>query len=643
MADINNLKDKIRSTIYPNGKGAIQAAAHQELLLGMADNIIDTDAKVTELSAEMPEIAKSVQVVHSVAKEGGLILLTRSEYLKENQYIDFSRGVIDYYNGWNMYIIPVESGEVYSYKPHSANANYALFYFDSSMQAVKSYGAPLSSSAIQAIGGEAFPSVDGYGNMQFAIPTGVSFVAFNKDVGSVTSPIFIKGIGIYNENLPIATINDCELIAKNGVTKQQEGIINLVASNIKQKSEKALYWEPLHPTPAAVIVGNPDTIYTFLTPNREKVGKLGSLVFSASATKDYNLGYAIFKKNIVDGQVQNLSIVRQGSISVKAGQSVIDFSSLNIIMETDYLFGFDMSKSINAVKYSDWKDGYEWWTKDGKAYPNNLYVDVNYTILYDILEVEEQFNPFENKNVAVLGDSITWLGGDNCEGLEVPSKGWTTYFKQKAKPLSIKSYARSGATWSHTASTAYDEVENTGSISDNNVIYNQINRLVRSVNLGGAEPDIIIIAAGTNDAWYPSARPNATSISAKEAFANTDNYILSTDISKLTSIAEALRFDVELLRSNFPETQIILLSPLQSVSFSLERCREVGDIIEDCAGYLSCVCIRQDKECGVYRATEKVGNFFTYDGTHTSAIGAKSIGYYLYRRVMGLMRDNIDL
>lgn len=638
MGRFDTTKATINANIKSNGNQEITGSVLNSVLQEMVDG---TDAQLTELSEDVPNIVTSIQEVKSIEREGGVVLLTKDAYLKKNQYIDFSRGVIDYYNGWNMYIIPVQVGEIYSYRPAANNVNYALFYFNSSLNAVKSYGAPLSSSAIQAIGGEAFPSVDGYGNMQFTIPTGVSYVVFNKDLGSIANPIFMKGTGIYDDNLPIAKINDCELIAKNGVTKRQEEIINLVDANTKQKSENGLLWESVHPNAAAVIVGNPNTIYTFLTPNREKVGKLGSLVFSASATKDYNLGYAIFKKNIVDGQVQNLSIVTQGSISVKAGQSVIDFSSLNIVMETDYLFGFDMGSSINAVKYADWSLGYEWWTKDGKAYPHKLYVDVNYTILYDIFEVGDQVNPFENKNIAVLGDSITWLGGDNCEGLDTPSKGWTTYFKQKARPLSMKSYARSGATWSHTESTTYDEAENTGSISDDNVIYNQINRLVTNVNFGDAVPDVIVIAAGTNDAWYPSARPNATSILAQSAFANTDNYILSKNINLLTSIAEAIRYDVELLRSNFPNAQIILLTPLQSASFSLERCREVGDIIEDCAGYLSCICIRQDKECGIYRATEKVENYFTYDGTHTSAIGAKSIGYFLYRRVMGVIRDNI--
>lgn len=59
MADINKLKDKIRSTIYPNGKGAIKASDHQAMLLDMADGIqafndalASTDSKFTQAIAE---------------------------------------------------------------------------------------------------------------------------------------------------------------------------------------------------------------------------------------------------------------------------------------------------------------------------------------------------------------------------------------------------------------------------------------------------------------------------------------------------------------------------------------------------------------------------------------------------------------
>ncbi len=53
MADINKLKDQIKSTIYPNGKGAINASDHQALLLDMADGMAETDTKLTELVFEV--------------------------------------------------------------------------------------------------------------------------------------------------------------------------------------------------------------------------------------------------------------------------------------------------------------------------------------------------------------------------------------------------------------------------------------------------------------------------------------------------------------------------------------------------------------------------------------------------------------
>lgn len=57
MADINKLKDKIKSTIYPNGKGAINASDHQAMLLDMADGMAETDTKLAELSAEVGKVS----------------------------------------------------------------------------------------------------------------------------------------------------------------------------------------------------------------------------------------------------------------------------------------------------------------------------------------------------------------------------------------------------------------------------------------------------------------------------------------------------------------------------------------------------------------------------------------------------------
>ena len=52
MADINTLKDKITSTIYPNGRGAITAESHQALLLEMADTIGEVEAAKADKTIE---------------------------------------------------------------------------------------------------------------------------------------------------------------------------------------------------------------------------------------------------------------------------------------------------------------------------------------------------------------------------------------------------------------------------------------------------------------------------------------------------------------------------------------------------------------------------------------------------------------
>ena len=76
-------------------------------------------------------------------------------------------------------------------------------------------------------------------------------------------------------------------------------------------------------------------------------------------------------------------------------------------------------------------------------------------------------------NIVLLGDSNTWIGGDECD----KPQGWNKWFKDLANPLSCHSYARSGATWTHTSLTDYDTEEDTGVLSDNNVVYKKIETL----------------------------------------------------------------------------------------------------------------------------------------------------------------------
>lgn len=207
-------------------------------------------------------------------------------------------------------------------------------------------------------------------------------------------------------------------------------------------------------------------------------------------------------------------------------------------------------------------------------------------------------------NIVFLGDSITWLGGDDCSA----PKGWTKWFVDIVKPASARSFARSGATWTHTSATHINITENTGRISDCNVISNQIERLKASVMSGETPmPDIIIIAAGTNDAWFPRHRPHA----------------LDDDTLTVQSLPGAINADLSVLKQAFPSAKIILLTPLQSTQIPAEKIAAAGALIETAARNNNVHCIRQDSVCPLNRIDESKAFTLTYDGTHTSQLGAQ--------------------
>ena len=88
MADINKLKDKIKSTIYPNGKGAINASDHQAMLLDMADGMAETDKEIFVDSEEYMDTIAELYIVAPLPTEG---------YLSVKQYKGriFVRNAID--------------------------------------------------------------------------------------------------------------------------------------------------------------------------------------------------------------------------------------------------------------------------------------------------------------------------------------------------------------------------------------------------------------------------------------------------------------------------------------------------------------------------------------------------------------------
>lgn len=230
----------------------------------------------------------------------------------------------------------------------------------------------------------------------------------------------------------------------------------------------------------------------------------------------------------------------------------------------------------------------------------------------------QAFAPAE-ADVVILGDSNTWIGGDDCSR----PKGWNYWFAKSFAPRSCRSYARSGATWSHTADTKDNITENIGVIGDDNVIYNQILRLNNAVAGGRQQkPNVIIIAAGTNDLLFPDKRP--------DAFADRG--------AGTVSALGAIMYDCSLLHRDYPDAQIILLSPIESTRISNEVLNDFSERMEALAVDAGYRIIRMDQVGCVRREDELRRRVNTYDGIHTSVAGAKANG----NRLSAIIKNIID-
>lgn len=214
-------------------------------------------------------------------------------------------------------------------------------------------------------------------------------------------------------------------------------------------------------------------------------------------------------------------------------------------------------------------------------------------------------------HVVILGDSNTFIGGDQCD----KPQGWNKWFKELANPLSCRSYARSGATWTHTSNTVYDIEENTGVLSDNNVIYNQVNRLLKETGEEKTQPtpDLILIMAGTNDLWFASKRPEP--------------------------LAKYIRQNCETLGTAFPKARIILITPPPFTRVPMATQHQAAAEIEQCAQAMHLSVIRLDRAKPLLPAKKLIKRGYSKDGVHTTEKGAKVLGHYIYEQVQKLLQQ----
>lgn len=151
------------------------------------------------------------------------------------------------------------------------------------------------------------------------------------------------------------------------------------------------------------------------------------------------------------------------------------------------------------------------------------------------------------------------------------------------------------------------------------------------VNTGKFEsPDVIMILAGTNDCLQnkPLGDINST-------FSTTS---LGSDVTKLTNLAQSVRFTIEEIQNSFPNAKIILCTPLAPGNAnSYTQMLKVRDILIQCANILNLDIIDQTFKSGVvwYKEAQK-NKYYQGDRIHLNSLGGKLVANFIYRELLSL-------
>ncbi len=228
---------------------------------------------------------------------------------------------------------------------------------------------------------------------------------------------------------------------------------------------------------------------------------------------------------------------------------------------------------------------------------------------------------------ALLGDSMTWIGGDSCQN----PTGWSHILRESGIADKIDVYARSGATWTNTSSTLRNPSHYSEVLHDDNVVYNQAIRLIENAKNPNEDPDIIVLFAGANDAWFATKRPGIY-----EDDQSKMDFTTQTHPGNITSLGGSIRLVHYILNNRFPMATLLFVTPLQMSKTDAETIFKVSDIIEKVATENGCLVLRADKESGITHQQETQSPTFTYDGVHTNPAGAKKLGEYILSYLLTL-------
>lgn len=241
------------------------------------------------------------------------------------------------------------------------------------------------------------------------------------------------------------------------------------------------------------------------------------------------------------------------------------------------------------------------------------------------------------KQLVAMGNSIT-----------APSNSWA-WVTARHFGMELTNLAVSAARWIDYPQTAVDT--NASPIYDgdnsNNVISNQVFRFLQMVVPEGEvipeadgkpfhsgtpspltgqrkadstfDPFLVIISCGTND-------------SSNGIIGDIAELAQPYNKANRKNLYSSINWAVKVIRKYCPETQIILLTPIQRAPM-VDRLPLFVEAIQLAGEKLGCPTIDMYNESGITEAEESQGHKYLYDGLHPNAEGSRLMGNTVIRHL----------
>ncbi len=237
----------------------------------------------------------------------------------------------------------------------------------------------------------------------------------------------------------------------------------------------------------------------------------------------------------------------------------------------------------------------------------------------------------KDPKILFMGDSITALG--------TTERGWVKYFNEIIKPSHFENVAVSGAWWEDKEGTVYDGMPlfNAKDGNANNVMGNQAEKVLRAKaagNIGFADFDIIMIAAGTNGIQGITTEYIEH---INEQFLKPDKTTVPLEEANRFTWAGAMRYVYERLREAYPNAVICYCSPIQGTETirPYHSIRAKSIVMQEVCNRISDVHFINTFLCGICGCYEFNGENGRdlIDGLHPNVSGAKKIAEYNAREI----------